>query len=111
MAARQLAKRLGEYGIRSQSVRINGATPKGFYRTQFDDAFARYLSAGIIAPESAIPQQQPENQTISYGHAVADGDGGGHGSSGGDNSHGGHEGDAEDMLAIYGDGWVETARP
>ena len=42
---RQLSKMLEPYGIHSKTVRIDRfATPKGFELSQFDDAFARYLT-------------------------------------------------------------------
>lgn len=44
MAARQLGKKLGEFGIKSKSMRIDNAVAKGVERAQFEDAFARYLS-------------------------------------------------------------------
>ncbi len=43
MSPRQLAKRLDEYGIQSQTVRFGYDTSKGFMRNKFDDAFSRYL--------------------------------------------------------------------
>lgn len=58
---RQLAKLLGEYGIKSKTVRIKqGYTPKGYDADQFADAFARYL-----AHSPKLPQQHndsPESQ-------------------------------------------------
>ena len=51
---RQLAKRLAEYGIASKTIRTSSySTPKGYERTQFEDAFTRYLSL----PTSATAQQ------------------------------------------------------
>jgi hypothetical protein len=45
ITARQLAKLLAVYGIKSKTVRINqGHTPKGYDADQFADAFARYLA-------------------------------------------------------------------
>lgn len=44
MTARQLGRKLAEYGIHSKVVRIGLAAPKGFDVTQFTDAFSRYLS-------------------------------------------------------------------
>jgi putative DNA primase/helicase len=39
----QVAKRLREYGICSKTIRIYGDTKKGYMRSQFEDAFSRYL--------------------------------------------------------------------
>jgi hypothetical protein len=38
-----IAKYIKPYGISSASIRIGDATPKGFMRDQFDEAWARYL--------------------------------------------------------------------
>jgi putative DNA primase/helicase len=40
----QLAKLLKEFGIQSQSIRTDAGVCRGYYRTAFDDAFARYLA-------------------------------------------------------------------
>jgi putative DNA primase/helicase len=42
MTARNLAKRLGEYSIKSMNVRFGHEVQKGFHRSQFVDAFIRY---------------------------------------------------------------------
>lgn len=44
MSTHQLAKILKEFGIQSQSIRTNAGVQRGYYRTAFDDAFARYLA-------------------------------------------------------------------
>lgn len=44
MTPRQLAKRLSEYKIKPQSIRIGTATPKGFMKEWFEDIFTRYLN-------------------------------------------------------------------
>jgi hypothetical protein len=44
MNARQLASILRSFGIFSDSVRIGTATPKGYLRSNFEDAWNRYLS-------------------------------------------------------------------
>ena len=56
---RQLSKLLAAYGIHSKTVRMRGATPKGFDEAQFTDAFERYLTTtsdlppqGNAAPEA-----------------------------------------------------------
>lgn len=63
---RQLAKRLGEYDIKSKTVRIGYDTPKGFERAQFDDAFIRYLSP---TPSVSATAQQI---SVSLTNPVAD---------------------------------------
>lgn len=53
---KQLSRLLGEFGIRSKSIRIgDDATSKGFELSQFDEAFARYLPD--VAKEIATSPQ------------------------------------------------------
>ncbi len=47
ISAHQLAELLREYGIQSKSVRIGSETPKGFMKSQFEEAFVRYLSPEV----------------------------------------------------------------
>ena len=58
---RQLATHLAKYGISSKTVRFGRETPKGFELSQFEDAFARYLSTETQMPQqgNAIPQPLP----------------------------------------------------
>jgi hypothetical protein len=51
---RGLAVRLGKYGIGSKSQRDGETVFKGYSRTQFDDAWNRYLPAAPSAPDSAV---------------------------------------------------------
>jgi putative DNA primase/helicase len=51
MTPRQLAKRLGEYGIAPGTIRTWAGTPKGYRHQQFADAFARYLDHQAKEPE------------------------------------------------------------
>ena len=48
-----LARQLAYFNIHPKSVRIEDLTPKGYMRTQFEDAFARYL------PQTTATPQQP----------------------------------------------------
>ncbi|OPY13317.1 MAG: DNA primase TraC [Syntrophus sp. PtaB.Bin001] len=50
---RQLANRLRSYGIQSKTIRIGTGRAKGFERSQFEDAFSRYVLSENIA--SYIP--------------------------------------------------------
>jgi len=51
---RQLAKKLKEYGITSKTIRVGvTATPKGYERDQFDDAFLRYVATPEIIRNTA----------------------------------------------------------
>jgi hypothetical protein len=56
---RQIVGRLKDFNIVSNTVRIGTATPKGYTKAQFDDAFARYLSPASVEPDalSATPPQ------------------------------------------------------
>lgn len=57
MAPRQLAKRLGEYGIKPVVIRLGGGTQRGFMRSWFDDAFTRYLAPAGKEAESVTAKQ------------------------------------------------------
>jgi putative DNA primase/helicase len=61
MTARNLAKRLGEYSIKSTNVRFGHEVQKGFHRSQFADAFARYLPRAA-SEKDATALQSPESQ-------------------------------------------------
>lgn len=66
MSARQLSKRLSEYGIASKTIRLGyHNTPKGFEREQFADAFARYLSPCPTPPVSSATTPQPHANAVS----------------------------------------------
>ena len=59
LTARQLARNLSSYGIRSKTVRIGMHTPKGYEVREFDEAFKRYLP--LPEPTSApIPEDEQE---------------------------------------------------
>jgi putative DNA primase/helicase len=58
ISPRQVATRLKGYGIHSKTIRLGAATPKGYERAQFEEAFARYLSPPA-APESSGHAPQP----------------------------------------------------
>ena len=45
MTPHQLAKRLGDFGIKPATLRIEYRTAKGYKREQFEESFARYLPA------------------------------------------------------------------
>ena len=61
MTARNLAKRLGEYSVTSMNVRFGHEVAKGFHRSQFEDAFARYVPQAS-SESLATPLQIPESQ-------------------------------------------------
>ena len=65
---RQLARLLAGYGIRSKTVRFGSHTPKGYERSQFTDAFARYLAE--------VPQRRNDGPEASSREAECVADGG-----------------------------------
>jgi len=57
---RQIAKQLSSYGISSKTVRLGAYnTPKGFEKSQFHDAFARYLIT--VNPPELPPQENDDD--------------------------------------------------
>ncbi|MGF7191997.1 putative DNA primase/helicase [Robbsia andropogonis] len=61
MTARQLGKKLGEYGVKSKVVRIGYQSPKGFDIDQFRDAFDRYLSPLANTPLPSVTRSHLNN--------------------------------------------------
>lgn len=62
ISARQIASRLSGYGIRSKTIRLNSyETAKGFEVSQFDDAFARYLSDPLNLPSQGNNSPEANN--------------------------------------------------
>jgi hypothetical protein len=66
----KLARLLRPYGITPHSIRIDDKTPKGYERTDFDDAFRRYLripgpSLASNSAQSATPQQDNADAAFS----------------------------------------------
>jgi putative DNA primase/helicase len=60
---RQVSKQLSAYEISSKNIRIGHETPKGFERTQFADAFKRYLSVPLNLPPHP-PQTLQANKHV-----------------------------------------------
>lgn len=54
---RQVANRLREFGIISNTIRIGALTAKGYFKTQFSDAFARYLNT---SSKTNVTTSQPK---------------------------------------------------
>jgi Protein of unknown function (DUF3631) len=57
--SRGLAKRLTQYGVKSRTVRIGNATPRGYERKDFLDAWARYLPSPATSATSSTVQHTP----------------------------------------------------
>jgi hypothetical protein len=70
IAPRQVATLLKGYGIHSKTIRLGAATPKGYERAQFEEAFARSLAPP--ATESCGHAPQPHAaQTLVHIHRVS----------------------------------------
>lgn len=54
----QLARRLGEYGIKRKKLRFGSATPWGYDLTDMRDAFDRYLATSAETPPQAGTREQ-----------------------------------------------------
>jgi len=50
---RQISKKLKDYGIQSKTVRVGPETAKGYEKSQFEDAFFRYIP---LPPENPVTQ-------------------------------------------------------
>jgi hypothetical protein len=65
----RLARLLRPFDITPHSIRLEDKTPKGYERTDFDDAFRRYLRAPSVIPhsdaQSATPQQANADAALS----------------------------------------------
>ena len=74
LTPRQLANRLKEYGVKSETVRIGNETPKGYKLDSFGDVFERYLPS-IPSLLSATPQQFNNGAALHVADHVAVADG------------------------------------
>jgi hypothetical protein len=70
---RGLAHRLRQYGIKSKTIRVGGDnTPKGYVRTDFLDAWARYVPPPEKAATSATDETTQSSQSAGVADDVAD---------------------------------------
>src|SRR5262249_22940900 len=59
-----LAKLLRDYKIKPRAIRVEGGKPlKGYLRSQFKDAFERYLAPEAPAP---VPQNETSKQSFDF---------------------------------------------
>lgn len=63
MSPRQLSAKLGEFGIKSGTVRAGFDTKKGYSKEQFVEAWDRYLSSS--PPVTSVTPSQPSNHAAS----------------------------------------------
>src|SRR5205823_6486608 len=54
MSPRQLAQKLGDYGILSNTLRMGASVAKGYQRKKCEDAFQRYLSQPPVLSVTAL---------------------------------------------------------
>ncbi|MBS3955046.1 MAG: DUF3631 domain-containing protein [Methylomicrobium sp.] len=77
ISPRQVSTRLNSYGIRSTTVRIKVDIKKGYYKSQFDEVFSRYVHGSDVtfaAPpfSSVTPLQTTTNPVTTRAEAVTD---------------------------------------
>ena len=73
MTARQLASRLGEFGVSSGTIRIGVMTAKGYELDKFSDAFRRYLpSPSPASVTTSQPLQDKDYSDKSFRHTSDD---------------------------------------
>jgi len=67
ISVRQLGKKLGDFGVIAKSIRVSGRVQKGFERSQFEDAWRRYLDgrqeAGGSSETVRPPDRPPQSVT------------------------------------------------
>jgi hypothetical protein len=58
---RGIAKLLGDYGIRSRTIRVEDETAKGYLREQFEEVWPRYLPAENVttSQRASLGEKQP----------------------------------------------------
>ena len=61
LTPRGLAQRLKPFGVKPQTIRVGVATPRGYRREDFADAWSRYLASFETSATSATPSENPNN--------------------------------------------------
>lgn len=72
MTARQLAKQLAAYGIKSKNLRFQPATLKGYEKADFQEVFERYLAPPENPPQRSVSPEALQTE----GSGAADENGG-----------------------------------
>ena len=76
ITARQLATRLGDFGIKARQLRMGTVNNRGYEKEQFKDAFSRYLpKQGILSATTLQPLQDKacsDFQSATFKSSVAD---------------------------------------
>ena len=75
--ARGVARRIKDFEVRPHVVRIGGQTPRGYDRTDFHDAWARYLPPLLLPSDTAtaatsVTTQVTAPQSVADENPVAD---------------------------------------
>mgnify|MGYP001157749641 CR=1 FL=1 len=72
--ARGLARRLSAYGIKPRVIRIGTATPRGYAKADFLDAWGRYLSPipELSATSATLPEKSAQDIENKQENRVAD---------------------------------------
>lgn len=60
LRARDLAKRLKPFGVKSRKVKVDGESLQGYHRDALEDAWARYLPAGVPEPVEPVEPSAPQ---------------------------------------------------
>ncbi len=71
MTLKQLATRLSEYGVKSAQIRVGYESKKGYQRSQFDDAFGRYLLSSQPSGFSRNTETNPVKANTGGHHSVS----------------------------------------
>jgi len=61
-----LARLLRPYGIRPKTIRFDKETDKGYYKSDFEDAFKRYLGVQPETPVTYVTDVTPVTKPIIY---------------------------------------------
>jgi putative DNA primase/helicase len=72
ITARQIANRLREFKISSKTVRIGANNAKGYMKSEFEDAFARYLTVSATVDVTASQVNLHENLNVTDTPFVTD---------------------------------------
>jgi putative DNA primase/helicase len=64
ITATQVARRLRDYGICSNTIRVRGIAVKGYQLRQFADAFARYVRTDHVPVPDVTPTPVPATQSL-----------------------------------------------
>lgn len=69
--ARGLSQRLRQFGVKSRTIRLGDATPRGYRREELIDAWSRYLPSSEKSATSATSATNPENPSNHADSSVA----------------------------------------